>query len=114
MNRVIVTLVVLSLAACATNPDKIASSYVSALEYSKFSCQELYTARARNERDVTALHAAMKTRSRVNTTAGIVGAVLFWPALFFMKDKDHVSDARLAELKGRRTAIITAMGNKGC
>ncbi len=112
MNKVLIAVTVLMIAGCATNPDKIASAYVPSTEYDGFTCQQLQDAKVQNEEDAALLYADMKTKNRVNTTAGVVGAIVFWPALIFMKGKDAESDARLSELKGRKTAIDKAM--QGC
>lgn len=114
MNKIVISLAVLMLAACATNPDKVASAYVSASEYNGMSCQQLLTAYTINENEASALYSSMKSKSRVNTTAGVVGVVLFWPALFFMKGKDASADAKMSELKGRKTAINKAINLNGC
>jgi hypothetical protein len=113
-NVIMIAAVILSLSACATNPDRLGSTYVSAMEYTGFTCQQLYNAEARNERDAANLYNSMKSKSRTNATAGVVGALLFWPALIFMKGRDPGSDARLSELKGRRSAIAGAMRSNGC
>ena len=110
----IIVITILTLSACATNPDKIASSYISVNEYAGYSCQQLHSAEMRNERDAQALYKLMKSNSRVNATAGVVGALVFWPALFFMKGKNPIHDAEMAELNGRKTAIRIAMRNEGC
>ena len=114
MRALIAALLVLSLAACATNPDKLASAYVSPTEYNGDSCPSLNIAYARNNSEAAALYKKMKGKSRTNTGAATVGVLLFWPALFFMKGKDAESDSRMAELMGRRTAIETAMDKGNC
>jgi len=114
MEAVLIAITVLMLTACATNPDRIGKAYVSTSEYYGYSCQQLSNAYSRNERDAAALYSSMKSKSRVNATAGVVGALVFWPALFFMKGKDADADMRLAELKGRKAAIESAMNRNGC
>jgi len=114
MKSILIAIVVLMLTACATNPDKIGKAYVSTSEYYGYSCQQLSNAYSRNERDAAALYSSMKSKSRVNTTAGVVGALVFWPALFFMKGKNPEADARMSELKGRKAAIESAMNRSGC
>ena len=114
MKVLAIAAIVLSLAACATNPDKVASAYIPSSEYADDSCQRLSFEYGSNNTDAQNLYRSMKTKSRVNATAGVVGAVLFWPALFFMKGKDAGADAKMAEYKGRETAILKAMNQKGC
>ena len=114
MKTISTALIVISLAACATNPDKIASAYVSSSEYADYTCSSLQREYASNERKAEDLYAGMKSKSRVNATAGVVGALIFWPALFFMKGKDAEADATYSELQGRKTAIEKAMDKKKC
>ena len=109
-----VALIVISLAACATNPDKVASTYIAPSEYADFTCTELRVEQLRNDREARALYGDMKSKSRVNATAGVVGALVFWPALFFMKGKDANADATYSELQGRKTAIERALQKGGC
>ena len=112
MKRLILTaMIATTLAACATNPDKIASAYVPPSEYDGFSCQELEVAYKQNTNEYRELFTSMKKRNNTNTGAAVVGAILFWPALFLMKGKDAEADGDLAELKGREKALITAMSN---
>lgn len=106
--------VTVALSGCATNPDKIASAYVSSNEYAGDSCLQLNHAHRVNESDAEDLYRRMKSKSRVNATAGVVGALVFWPALLFMKGKDAEADAKMSELKGRKKAIEEAMSIQGC
>ena len=112
--KLVTVLIVISLSACATNPDKVASTYIAPSEYAGYTCMDLRQAYATNEREAGALYGSMKTRNRTNTAAGVVGALIFWPALFFMKGKDATADATYSELKGRKTAIEKAMNKEGC
>ncbi len=114
MKTVITAVVVLSLAACATNPDKISSIYVSVYEYQDKSCELLREDYAKNNRDAEILYKDMKSRNRKTKAGAWVGGLLFWPALFLMKGKNHEDDARLAELKGRKKAIEAAMSDQRC
>ena len=107
--KYLIAILTLTLAACATNPDKIPAAYVSSTEYDGYTCQQLQDAKAQNNADFERLYKTMDKRDNTNKTGAIVGAILFWPALFFMKDKNPEQDARLAELKGRDNAITTAM-----
>ena len=102
-------LVILLLTACATNPDRIAPAYVSNTEYANKTCARLDQLYAQNLNAMNQLQREMKTKSRTNTTAGVVGAVLFWPALFFMKGKDASADQQMSMLKGNDIALRNAM-----
>jgi hypothetical protein len=103
---------VLCQAACASAPDRVEASYVSPVEYSNLSCdqirQELVDV-SDHVRLVTGQQAHDHTRDAVAMT---VGLVIFWPALFFMTGRGH--QAELADLKGRYDALDHAAIQKNC
>ena len=106
MNRVILTaLIATTLGACATNPDKVGAKYVSSTEFAGYSCEQIREEYRRSTSDLDTLNATMKSLHRKNTAAVTIGAVLFWPALFFAKSKNQTNDEALAELKGRHAAL---------
>lgn len=109
MKRLIVIVMLLALAACATNPDRISGTYVPQSTFKGKSCDEIESMYAQNINGMNSLQRSMKKASRTNTTAGVVGAVLFWPALFFMKGKDATDDDRMAAFKGMDTALRQAL-----
>ena len=107
--RIATALIVISLSACATNPDKVASAYVPVSEYAGYTCTELRQEQASNDHEVQELYASMKSKNRTSVTAGVVAVLVFWPALFFMKSKDAEADSTYSELQGRKTAIDKAI-----
>jgi len=106
--------VVLTLAACATNPDKIAAQYVSSSEYLGLTCEQLEDALGANTAEADKLHKSMRSKKNISNTAAVVGTLLFWPAYFLLKGKDAESDSRMGELKGRDTAIHKSLDKLGC
>ncbi len=111
MNKVLLAAsIALTLSACATNPDKVGARYISTAEFSSLSCPELRDEYRRASSDLDTLNATMKSLHRKNTAAVTIGAVLFWPALFFAKSKNQTNDEALAELKGRHAALEVEVG----
>jgi len=110
----LVSSIVLSLAACATNPDKIASVYVPPSEYDGKSCVRLLQEQHKVDVLLGQAYKSMKSESNANIAFGVIGAVVFWPSLLLMKGKDATADAEFAELKGRKTAIEKTITKRGC
>ena len=111
MKTLLTALIVLSLAACATNPDKIAAQHVSANDFDNLTCDQIQAEYARATSDLATLNKSMKSMHRTNVAAVTVGMILFWPALFFVKSKNQTNDQALAELKGRHAALELAGDN---
>lgn len=104
--------VVLLQTACATAPDRVEANYVSPIEYSNFSCEQIREELVRvsdHVRVVTGQQNKDHTRDAVAMT---VGLVVFWPALFFMSGKGHQDE--LADLKGQYDALDRAAIGKSC
>jgi len=115
MKKLLITAAItLSLAACATNPDKVTGIHVSSSKYAGNTCADLEIAYSDNDREAARLYNTMNSRDNVNKGAAVVGMLLFWPALFFMKGKNPEHDARMAELKGRKVAIERAADRQNC
>ena len=103
----------LSLAACADKADEIAPSYVSPMMYREMSCQQMVTEAQGVANRATAASLAQDKKATNDAVAVGVGAVLFWPALFFIKG-DGAQAAEVARLKGEMTAIQQAATMKNC
>ena len=91
-------------AGCATKADNISAAYVSPNTYASYSCPQL-----RDEAQRVSSHAtgAIGTQNSKATNDAImtgVGAVIFWPSLFFIKG-DGAGAAEVARLKGEMEAI---------
>jgi len=104
---------VATLAGCASNPDKIDADYVPASKYSGKSCDELDALFAKNHNAKQKLNRQMQSASKKTKAVGWVGALVFWPALFFMEGKDVSADEALAMYKGNEEAIKDAMDDCG-
>jgi hypothetical protein len=114
MKRLAVIPLVLAIAACASNPNKIEATYVSPSVYKNYTCDELLADKEAIERQVETKTGKMKKAQTRDTVALTATMILFWPAVFFMKGKNGGSDARLASLKGKYEAIETMVTQKRC
>lgn len=103
----------MSLAACAQQPDKVASTYVSPTTYSSFSCKQLVAERNGVVSKVNELNGAQKKKADSDAAMMGVGMILFWPALFGLAAGSDV-EVQLASMKGHYDALTQAGMQKGC
>jgi hypothetical protein len=113
MKRVItLTAACAVLAACATNPDKVSSSYISPLQYGNYDCDQIRAEMIRVSAKVSEISGVQKREATKDAVALGVGLVLFWPALFFMMGQDKKEE--LGTLKGQYDALQSAAIEKKC
>ncbi len=103
----------LSLAACAAQPDKVVSTYVSPTTYSSFSCKQLISDRNGVVAKVNELNGAQKKKADNDAAMMGVGMILFWPALIGLAAGSDV-EVQLASMKGNYDALTQAGMQKGC
>jgi hypothetical protein len=102
------------LASCASKPDAIATAYVSPLQYQNSSCAQLHSELARVTRRAGELHGTLDKMASNDQAQMAVGAILFWPALFFLEGGDGAQAQEYARLKGERDALEQASTEKQC
>jgi hypothetical protein len=103
----------LLLTACAAQPEKVASTYVSPTTYSGFSCKQLVSERNRVVAKVNELNGAQKKKADNDAAMMGVGMILFWPALIGLAAGSDV-EVQLASMKGNYDALTQAGMQKGC
>jgi hypothetical protein len=114
MRHIPSALVFLALCGCASNPDKIAATYVSPLKYKDHDCDQVGMEMENvSQRTASLYHQLKKERNADNWQTG-VGLVLFWPALFFLEGGDGPEAAEYAQLKGEFTALQDVSVEKKC
>lgn len=105
--------VCLVLAGCATSSAGIATGYSSPLVYAGYTCQQLGFEDQELLSRVSSLGGQIDRRATNDKIAMGVAAVVFWPALFFVKG-DGAEAAEYARLKGEHEAVNHAAIMKGC
>jgi len=105
---------VLAVGACATQPDKIASAYVSPLQYKDYDCDQISMELARVNSRVNALHTSLKKTADDDAGQMAVGLILLWPTLFFLEGSDGPEAQEYARLKGEKDALDVAAVQKKC
>jgi hypothetical protein len=102
----------LSTAACAERPGDISASYVSPVQYSGMSCDQIKDELIRISDRVRVVSGQQQRKATTDAVALTVGLVIFWPALFFMIGGDKKEE--LANLKGQYEALDRAASNQNC
>jgi hypothetical protein len=103
----------LTLGGCATNPNEIAPSYVSPIQYDGYSCAQLGQEAARLSNRAAEVAGVQKNKATGDAVAMGVGLVLFWPSIFFIKG-DGTTASEIAQLKGQMNAVEQASITKKC
>lgn len=102
------------LSGCASNPDKIAASSVSSLQYQDYNCKQIAMELDRVERKSNELYFRLNKTASNDNAQMAVGMILFWPALFFLEGGDGPEAAEYARLKGELEALETVSIRKKC
>jgi hypothetical protein len=102
----------LSTAACATAPENVEASYVSPVEFSNLSCDQIRAELMRVADRVRVVSGQQQRKRTTDAVALTVGLVVFWPALFLMVGGDK--RAELADLKGQYDALDRAASERNC
>ena len=101
------------LFGCATPPEKIATAYVSPLQYEEYNCKQIADEGQRLTEHVTELQSSLQQEASHDSTKMGVGLILFWPTLFFIHG-DGPQAAEYARLKGERDALEQVAMKKEC
>lgn len=103
----------LFVAGCATSSDKIATAYVSPMQYQSYDCDQLTAESLRLNQRVTSLQGQVDKAASNDKALTGVGMILFWPALFALGGNQQ-QEAEYARLKGEHEAIQQAAVIKKC
>ncbi|MDP3173808.1 MAG: hypothetical protein Q8M88_05180 [Phenylobacterium sp.] len=113
MKKTIALMAALSVAACASSPDKIGATYVSPIQYSSYDCDQIRLEMVRLSAKVREVSGAQRNQASNDAVAMGVGLVLFWPALFFLAGGNDRKE-ELGNLKGQYDALTEAAIQKKC
>jgi hypothetical protein len=115
LNQTVAKVVLASvfLAACAQKSDEIRASYVSPVQYSNYSCDQLSEEAQRINSYALQAAGVQDKKAKGDAVAVTASLILFWPAAFFIKG-DKASAAELARLKGEIQAVEQVSIQKNC
>lgn len=108
-----ILLVCATLVGCATAGRDVAATYVSPLQYANYDCEQLRLEMMRLHGRVNQLTGRLNEAATNDTSIAVVGAILFWPALFALGGTKQ-QEAELARLKGEYDALQIASVEKKC
>jgi len=110
---VLLTSTAIVLGGCSTAAKDIAPSYVSPIQYQSYDCQQIEAENARLVNRVSQLGGRLDEAASNDKAIGVVGAVLFWPALFALGGTKN-QEAEYARIKGEHDALQQASIQKKC
>ena len=101
------------LVGCATAGKDVVGTYVSPSQYSNLDCDQVRQEMLRVTSRVNQLTGRLDEAASNDKTIGVVGAILFWPALFALGGTKP-QEAELARLKGEYEALQSVSTQKKC
>lgn len=105
--------VTIALAGCSTASKNITANYVSPTQYQSYDCEQIASETQRIQVRVNQLGDRLDTAASHDVSIGIVGAILFWPALFALGGT-KAEEAEYARLKGEYDAVQQSAVVKKC
>jgi hypothetical protein len=103
----------LSLFGCATAPEKIATTYVSPLQYANYDCDQIISELTRVGERASLLNGKLKKQASSDSVNMTVGMILFFPSLFFI-DGDSAETTEYGRIKGEYEALQKVAIQKKC
>jgi hypothetical protein len=110
---VAVTMIAIMAGGCATASRDIAGTYTSPMTYQAYDCQQIVAETARIQAKVTQLGGRLDQAATNDKAIGVVGALIFWPALFALGGT-KAQEAEYATLKGQYDAVQQSAIEKKC
>ena len=102
------------LSACASQPENIATAYVSPLQYQDYSCKQIGMEMNSVARRASELQGTLKKKADNDAVQMGVGLVLLWPTLFALEGGDGAEAAEYSRLKGEYEALEKSAIAKTC
>jgi hypothetical protein len=99
---------------CASNPNDISASYVSAYKYKDFDCDQIMMEMDHVSRTTVRLYQSLRTQQKNDQAQMGIGLLLFWPTLFLLEGGDGPEAAQYADLKGEYEALRKMSVEKRC
>ncbi len=112
MNKLFMISILFFLVSCATNPDKIAATYVSPLKYKNYDEEQIILEMDYVGQRTSELYQRLKKKATGDKWQTGAGLLLFWPALFLLEGGDGPEAAEYARLKGEYEALRQAAVQK--
>lgn len=101
------------LSGCAKSTSEIPATYVSPMQYERYSCSQLQAEMQTVSQRVSEIGGQVDKTASDDNAQMAVGMILFWPALFFL-DGSTPQGAEYARLKGEFDALEKASIRRNC
>jgi hypothetical protein len=101
------------LTGCATAGKDVVGTYVSPAQFSNYDCDQVRQEMIRVSSRVNQLSGRLDEAATNDKAIGVVGALLFWPALFALGGTKG-QEAELGRLKGEYDALQNVSAQKKC
>jgi hypothetical protein len=101
-----------TISSCAKSPENILSAYISPLQYSAYSCEQLRMEIRSTSRELNQVIDAQDETASEDAIAMGIGVIVFLPALLFINGTDLEDE--VARLKGEYNAIEDVAIQKEC
>ena len=111
--KYLLIILLLVMAGCAKKSANLKATYVPPSYFMKHNCSELRDELYDLNRQMHILAADVDQNSKRDKIKTGVGAVLFWPTLFFIKGKTSES-AEYSRLLGEKDAVEHVIIKKEC
>lgn len=103
----------IALGGCATASKDVATAYVSPIQFSNYTCDQIIAESARIQVRVNQLEGRLDTAATNDKVLTGVALVLFWPAVFALGGTKE-QEAEYGRLKGEHEALKQAWIQKSC
>lgn len=103
----------LVLGGCATASKDVATAYVSPMQYQSYDCDQISVESQRIQSRVSQLGGRLDQAAANDQAIGVAGALLFWPALFFLGGT-KTQEAEYGRLKGEYDGLQQASIARKC
>lgn len=113
IKKLVVCAVAVALAGCSTASKDITPLTVSPMQFSNYDCDQLAAEQMRIHGRITQLGGRLDQAASNDQAIGWAGALLFWPALFFLGGTKE-QEAEYAKLRGEYDALHQSAIQKKC
>lgn len=107
--------VALTVAGCATPPDRVQPAYVDPMQYRDYSCDQMARSMSNRSRRIADLHGRMQKEATGDAIGVGVSIALFWPAAFLVGiDNNDAQESEYRRLTGEYRALEEQAVLKDC
>ncbi len=102
---ILASALIVLLGGCASHSTDLHATNVSVLAYKDMSCKELLATVTANTNEIEELARSIDKTADDDQAQAVLGAILFFPALFALEGGDGPAALRFSQLKGEINAI---------